>query len=165
MTAVAYDDRWPEQRSWRSRFGTNTTVWGADVRLPDSGATAFDLNRSADWLPDAQAKLREYQALPGNWDGHGGRSLKPDVAYFAMNLLAQTTTAHTPAPHLVPLSYGGLQIEWHTKGIDLEIEVTALGQIYASCQDDRDARNNFADEFSSDLTIISKAIGALTTRR
>ena len=35
-----------------------------------------------------------------------------------------------PMPAIVPLSYGGIQIEWHRKGWDIEIEISAPNQMH-----------------------------------
>ena len=40
-----------------------------------------------------------------------------------------------PSPSIVPTSRGGVQIEWHVKGIDLEIEVVTPHRFQASFED------------------------------
>ena len=38
-----------------------------------------------------------------------------------MNLINGLLGPTSPAPRVVPLSSGGLQLEWHRQGIDLEV--------------------------------------------
>jgi hypothetical protein len=40
-----------------------------------------------------------------------------------MRLLESTMRDDTPAPWVVPLSDGGVQMEWHERGLDIEIGV------------------------------------------
>jgi hypothetical protein len=40
-----------------------------------------------------------------------------------------------PMPSLMPLSNGGLQIEWHRKGWDVEIEVARPNQLHVWAYD------------------------------
>ena len=44
---------------------------------------------------------------------------------FALTVLTQVMLPRTPIPQIVPSPGGGVQIEWHTKGIDLEFHIAA----------------------------------------
>jgi len=46
-------------------------------------------------------------------------------------VLARVVRPGTPAPFVAPLASGGLQLEWHRNGWDLEIEIEGPGQLYA----------------------------------
>jgi hypothetical protein len=59
--------------------------------------------------------------LPHNWDSYGARTIDPYVVQAAMDSMNRLLGPESPAPRVVPLSNGGLQLEWHRKGIDLEI--------------------------------------------
>jgi hypothetical protein len=77
------------------------------------------------WAADVSARLRHLIGLEVGWDGYRGVPTKEDVAQFAATLLSQIAIFSTPAPALVPLSSGGLQIEWHTRQADIEISILA----------------------------------------
>jgi hypothetical protein len=62
-------------------------------------------------------------ALPPNWDSYGAPRIDPHIGVAAAGLLSRTMKDDTPLPAIVPLSTGGLQIEWHEAGIDLEVEI------------------------------------------
>jgi hypothetical protein len=47
-------------------------------------------------------------------------------------------TLNAPIPDIVPTPTGGLQLEWHTAGIDLEVEIGPEGHISACYEDAAD---------------------------
>ena len=58
----------------------------------------------------------------------------PNRAYSEMaanivKLLIDILDSRAPPPSVVPTWEGGLQVEWHRNGVDLEIEVTPSGHI------------------------------------
>jgi hypothetical protein len=59
--------------------------------------------------------------LVEGWDAEGGLPLDFDTAMACVSFLLQKALHETPAPQIVPTSLGGLQLEWHTAGSDLEI--------------------------------------------
>jgi hypothetical protein len=59
--------------------------------------------------------------LVEGWDAEGGLPLDFDTAMECVSFLLQMALHETPAPQIVPTSLGGLQLEWHTAGSDLEI--------------------------------------------
>ncbi len=61
--------------------------------------------------------------FPPNWDSYGAQVVDSTRFIAALRLLSQIIRENTPAPSVVPTSQGGIQFEWHMRGIDLEIEV------------------------------------------
>ena len=59
--------------------------------------------------------------LPPNWDTHGAGAIDPRIVRDAMGLINGLLGPTTPAPRVVPLSSGGIQLEWRRQGVDLEI--------------------------------------------
>jgi len=113
--------------------------------------------------PTVQA-LIELLDLPENWDSYGARPISEETAFFALQLLDETMRADTPAPVVVPTNCGGVQLEWHTHGIDLEIEIQSPGRIYVSYEDQRLGKE-WEAELTSDLTRLSDALSELSRRR
>lgn len=83
------------------------------------------------WLSDALNRLKQRMELCVGWDGHRGRPVGIQVGYFAAMVLNFLSANRAPKPSIMPLSYGGIQFEWHRKGWDVEIEIAAPGRIYA----------------------------------
>ena len=57
---------------------------------------------------------------PG-WDSYGAQPVPQKIIERAAQLIPSLLSAWTPEPAIVPQVTGGLQIEWHRNGIDLEI--------------------------------------------
>jgi hypothetical protein len=66
-------------------------------------------------------KLKE---LPRGWDSYDGVPMREDVATKVYELGLALIPKETSF-HVIPLSDGGAQIEWHRDGIDVEIYVGA----------------------------------------
>jgi len=63
-------------------------------------------------------------ALPENWDSYGAKQVRLGLVEATIKFVLIVASAYPklPAPSLVPTPDGGVQIEWHTRDIDLEIE-------------------------------------------
>lgn len=138
----------------------------ANVLSLSGGATtsAFGVNRFPNWLLSVCNRLNELVRLPLGWDGHDGRPVELDVAVFAAQFLLQTLEPDGPAPLVVPLSYGGVQLEWHENGIDLEIEVEAANRIFVSFED-RETGEEFEKGFSTNYTEVARIMRILASRQ
>lgn len=67
--------------------------------------------------------LVELLALPENWNGYGAQVIERPVVPVVLNFLAYVFAEGTPPlPDLVPTIDGGVQLEWHVGGFDLEVE-------------------------------------------
>lgn len=62
-------------------------------------------------------KLTELSKLSDNWDFRGSSAPSDAAIQAARNMTA------------VPLGSGGLQLEMHAGGIDIEIEIDQLGKV------------------------------------
>lgn len=126
-------------------------------------ASAFSAAIQPSWERYVIARMERLVSLPECWDGYEGRPVRVDTGIFAIQLLIETLDPSSPHPQIVPLSYGGVQIEWHEQGMDLEIEVIAPHDMIVSYAD---AVTGAEDEFplSTDVTRLSKILGDLTAR-
>ena len=59
--------------------------------------------------------------LPPNWDSYGAGPIDPGLVREALNFMNDLLGPSSLAPRVMPLSSGGLQLEWHRKPIDLEV--------------------------------------------
>ncbi|RPI87568.1 MAG: hypothetical protein EHM42_05090, partial [Planctomycetaceae bacterium] len=75
------------------------------------------------WMEPVLAALDNLGRLPENWDSYGAVPIRQASLWAAVELLADVMHDETPLPTAVPTSHGAVQLEWHTRGIDLEIEV------------------------------------------
>jgi hypothetical protein len=118
--SLAYDLDYSERTS-----GTSSTAQPRPARSSGSQIVAFSQTRT-DWQPFAARRLNEIIRLPVGWDGHQGKPVNATIASYSYNLLeALLTMPAVPMPSITPLSYGGLVLEWHRRGWDVEIEIDA----------------------------------------
>src|SRR5438552_408831 len=94
----------------------NRTDWPDKYQLPANMP-------SPEWLTQCDATLDELLALPPNWNSYEAAAVRPSAIRTAKHLLAKVIRSNTPQPAIVPTIPGGVQLEWHTHGIDLEIEI------------------------------------------
>jgi len=84
------------------------------------------------WVGPTVSGFMRVQSLPENWDSYGGKRIGSDIVIQSLSILGQIMDSVSPAPSVVPLGDGGLQLEWHRNQQDLEIVFTAdeLPQFY-----------------------------------
>ncbi len=99
--------------------------------------------------------------LPDNWDQHGAMRVKPAIVQAAMTLLNAIMLDDTPAPSVVPTVRGGVQLEWHTRGIDLEIEFLSPSHVQGLFDDQREGIS-WEKDLASDIASLHDAIASLS---
>lgn len=92
-------------------------------RMDDPGKTfSFTVEQpAAPWLRSAVERVEDLTALAVGWDGYQARSIDAGMALQVVSFLLDHAYLPVPEPSIVPLADGGIQIEWHEHGIDLEI--------------------------------------------
>jgi len=102
-------------------------------RLPSAGiAFKVYVTESADspetvesslptWVEQTALGFMTVRKLPENWDSYGGKRIGLNVIDQSLAILVQIMDAGSPAPSVVPLGDGGLQLEWHRNQQDLEV--------------------------------------------
>jgi hypothetical protein len=140
-----------------------------DYRRPTSGATlggsetlsVFSFQQQIVRIID---EFRSLMALPPNWDSYGARRISVWSIEAAVGLLLQVMRVDTPHPSIVPTSDGYVQIEWHTRGIDLEVEVISPALIHVAYEDHRSGQPLLELDLGSDLTEFRSFISELSSR-
>ena len=82
------------------------------------------------WASPTVRRILQLAALKKNWDGRGSARVSPDTLIFVMTLLAQSMPPDGPAPDMVPLGNGGVQLIWTTSRAEIEVEVTKPNDVY-----------------------------------
>lgn len=96
--------------------------------VPKPVAELVGTEHTPSWFPDLVAELNDVLDLPDGWAGEGSKAPTSDVALDALRVLHDLSAAPLPPPQLVPTVDGGIQFEWHTRGIDLELCVLPSGE-------------------------------------
>lgn len=80
------------------------------------------------WLPPAIGELERLLALPDNWDSYGARAVTASAVAAGLSLLGGFMAQGVPLPAFVPTPRGGIQLEWHCGGLDVEVEADTDGR-------------------------------------
>jgi hypothetical protein len=81
------------------------------------------LREIAESLLAARRKMEALLALAPGWDSYSATAIERDRAIAALGLIWLAIANGAPMPAIVPTSDGGIQLEWHRRGVDLEIRV------------------------------------------
>ncbi len=73
--------------------------------------------------------VAELLNLPKGWNSYAAKPIAPQNAVRAIRLLAEFLQPQTPPPAIVPRVQGGIQLEWHTKSIDIEVYIDSPEQV------------------------------------
>ena len=136
--------------------GSNITLTPVPRSQPEQGSTAFS-NQRPPWANEAMQKLAALSELKAGWDGHHGKPITNVAVSYTKNILGHIMQPGVPLPSITPLSYGGVQLEWHRKGWDIEIEVPGPGRLYVfarniQTEDEREL------ELSADLSDLGAVV-------
>lgn len=112
------------------------------------------------WLPRLAKRSAELLMLPEDWDTYGAACVEHRAVRYALRLLLLVSSSITPTPSLVPLPDGGVQVEWHVGGTDLEIEVAESGvlRVYFSGPG---APQEWESEFPASATQLEEIVAQL----
>jgi hypothetical protein len=114
------------------------------------------------WFSDVAEILSSFEWLPDDWDSYGAKRIDPGCIKGAVRFLSEIVYDNTPPPSVVPTNSGGVQFEWHTKGIDLEIEIQPTIQIFAAFEDLR-SQKEWEKEITEDYSPIENIIYKLSS--
>lgn len=109
--------------STRESTGAGAWPWSTPSGVVWSSPPTARLQKVPAWLSPAIAKLNALLTLPQNWNSYGSLPIEPATIRRAFQFMVQALPSQAPAPAIVPTPSGGIQLEWHQDGIDLEIEL------------------------------------------
>lgn len=81
-------------------------------------------------LAAVEKRVADLLALEEDWDSYGADPPSPATAARALAWLG-TLPPETAAPWLVPTVNGGVAVEWHEGGWDVELEFESTGAVAA----------------------------------
>lgn len=116
------------------------------------------------WIDDVICQVRKLWKLPQNWDSRGAKRIDKNLLETIVKVLSEVMRASTPPPCMIPMSCGGVQLEWHMRGMDLEVEFRSSDDFDVFCEDHFDStiwEGSFAID---DLVPLVEVIAKLTSR-
>jgi hypothetical protein len=153
MIALALRSGW----GGSAAFSESRVKSVAPVRRTCSELT--DMEEPA-WVELSRRQIANIQALEEGWDGYKAGPIRRDVIAYATAVLNEIMKS---APHIAPMSHDGVMIEWHTKGIDLEIEIERPGSLWVSFENAW-TNKEYEGTLASNLSKLQDWIDQLTRR-
>ena len=149
---------------WTIRI--ESTAGRRKFRFPfDGGELVVEIERdSPAWVEPTVQSLGKLLQLEPDWDTYGGSPIDPRCVVAALRLAFDIFPDEMPVPSVVPTSRGGLQLEWHTRGVDLEVEFLSPTRV-CGLFEDAISGTSWEKDLSSDLGPLVEAISALSQRR
>jgi len=134
------DPLFDDQREHRGRTEPalphrHRVVLEIKVRRAKADDERIEISESAlpPWVQLAVQRLRTVADLPPGWSGAGGPPVESRLFPRAFELIHELMPeGGNPSyvPYIVPTVDGGLQLEWHRDGFDLEIEISSAGDVW-----------------------------------
>jgi hypothetical protein len=104
--------------------------------------------------------LIELLELPGGWNSYNAKPIRKENVTFAVDLLSRLMHENTPEPDVVPKVRGGVQLEWHTGGVNLEISIDSPNNVKFFAEDI--AGSQEAVEEDLDETILARWVDRIS---
>jgi hypothetical protein len=117
------------------------------------------------WEGAVVQALVQLVKMPAGWDSYNAPPLRRDAGLFALEILQSVMRPRTPLPQVIPSAAGGVQLEWHENGVDLELHITAPYQWELWFRDLQDPNSQPVSlELTDDFSALKRPIALLTTR-
>ena len=142
-------------------MGIESTLRRKDGRVSNFISPGESRTPDRAWQAPILRKICQFLEMPAGWDGYKAPRIGHHTAMFALQILDKFMRPGVPSPNLVPSSVGGIQIEWHEKGIDFEIHVTAPYEAEYYFED-RKTGADYGDEITGDLANLITPFAALS---
>jgi len=134
------DSEWRRQQEQWPAWGADDVVTdvpgvSSSVRIPFAQGSLVLVEPPPPWCRDLLVRISDLGSLEEGWDSYGARPVDPQCAVAAVDFLLTMLDATTPTPSIVPTKRGGIQLEWHRAGADLEIEIESPARLHVFFED------------------------------
>lgn len=127
------DSKWSPRETGRPirRPGGATDITSASrsVEIPFGSAALVLLESPPPWMHGLLRRVSQLGDLEEGWDSYGARPVDPEAAAATVEFFFNFFGQATPQPAIVPTSRGGIQLEWHRAGADLEVEIESPARL------------------------------------
>ena len=95
-----------------------------------------NVSRSAlDTLLPVIERVVDLAELPGGWNSYEANPVSATALHRTLEFLLEHVTPGVDHPAVVPTVRGGLQLEWHDNGLDVEVEIAPDGPVSLFVED------------------------------
>jgi len=117
-------------------FAVDRMTVATSERLESLGpGTDQRLETQPMWMRPVLDRMRALEGLSENWDRRGSRAVKHRATKAAEDFLARYAADAVVPPQIVPTRDEGLQLEWHARGVDLEVRISRRGDAHVLIED------------------------------
>lgn len=106
--------------------------------------------------------INEMLSLQPGWDSYGGLPTTEMAARKAIKIISAILSKASCPPAVVPVGDGGVQLEWHNSGWDVEIEVHPNGAV-STFIDNGNFSNTWTNHYLPQDRRFLEAIAAVTS--
>lgn len=146
---------------WQSEPASRASRWQLLETTVAPSPTGWPRVSQWRWVESVVRQARTLARLRRGWDRHDGEPVRRDIVDFLPEVLG-ALNPDTPAPRIVPMSDGTLQLEWHVADLDLEIEIVEPYHLVVAFDDRRRRESREFEILSGDLSRLSEPIRRLT---
>lgn len=146
--------------STRESVGTEAWPWSTPSGVVWSNPPSVRRRSTPAWQSAAFTRLQALRTLRRDWNTYGSGPIGKETIDAVFAFMSRSLSPHTPPPAIVPTPGGGIQLEWHQNGIDLEIEWLP-DRVECSAVDQR-GDEEFVLRTQFDLIRLRKILGRLT---
>jgi len=112
------------------RFSNTTPT--APYRFPDPQVSKPTTSSEPTWFQPIIARILQLAELGHDWDRRGSAKVRVDVLSFALrSVLPEVLPPTAPAPAVIALGHGGIQLVWNTDKVEIDVEVIAPNDVIA----------------------------------
>ncbi len=134
------EERDSHQHSWFTPYHQGYSVPNVMVKIPSTTLLPA-------WFSGVISRCNHLLSLSENWDTYGAKKINIKAVTNMLDILSMIMSLDMPMPSVVPANTGNVQLEWHAKGIDLEIEVDSNKYIEVFFEDQNKVLDSWEDEF------------------
>lgn len=80
-------------------------------------------------------RAAELALLPRGWNSYDASPVSGTALHRTLEFLLEYVASGVDRPVVVPTVRGGLQLEWHNNGVDVEVEMTPEGPVSLFAED------------------------------
>lgn len=122
------------QREPRLAPAPEITMEAAQTHTTPFGQISFD-PAPPRWFLPLLDKICALGNLPPNWDSYGAKPIDREAAIAAVEIILRAMESGDPHPAIVPTNRGGILLEWHEGGVDLEVDIRSPHSLHLSFDD------------------------------
>jgi hypothetical protein len=130
------------------------------LELPFGEGTFVFEPTPPDWVVPVLHEICRLGSLPANWNSYGAQPIQPAIAVeaiiFALNYLVQGD----PLPSVVPTARGGILLEWHEGGVDLEVDIRSPSWFHVALE----VEGNQEEFDHANVELIAEKLDVLRSR-